>query len=62
MDNGNYSLFANITAILSGVDQSTADLLVEGAHQICPYSNATRGNIEVNISARVISETQNNTQ
>ena len=57
MDNGNYSLFANITALISGVDQATADMLVQGAHQICPYSNATRGNIEVNVSARAVSET-----
>ena len=32
---------------LPGLDQSTADDLVEKAHQVCPYSNATRGNIDV---------------
>ncbi|GGN52976.1 organic hydroperoxide resistance protein [Streptomyces albiflavescens] len=31
------------------VDQATGRGLVEQAHQVCPYSNATRGNIEVNI-------------
>ncbi|MBK3568462.1 MULTISPECIES: organic hydroperoxide resistance protein [unclassified Streptomyces] len=31
------------------VDEETGRKLVETAHQVCPYSNATRGNIEVNL-------------
>jgi len=31
---------------LDGVDKATAEKVIEDAHQICPYSNATRGNIE----------------
>ncbi|WP_345640708.1 organic hydroperoxide resistance protein [Streptomyces siamensis] len=31
------------------VDEATGRKLVEQAHQVCPYSNATRGNIEVNL-------------
>ncbi|MFJ2603397.1 organic hydroperoxide resistance protein [Streptomyces sp. NPDC091279] len=31
------------------VDQATGRTLVETAHQVCPYSNATRGNIEVDL-------------
>ncbi|MBC2906670.1 organic hydroperoxide resistance protein [Streptomyces cupreus] len=31
------------------VDESTGRKLVEQAHQVCPYSNATRGNIEVDL-------------
>ncbi|MFJ3302755.1 organic hydroperoxide resistance protein [Streptomyces sp. NPDC086549] len=31
------------------VDQATGQKLVEAAHQVCPYSNATRGNIEVTL-------------
>ncbi|MGH1551288.1 organic hydroperoxide resistance protein [Streptomyces sp. L7] len=31
------------------VDEATGRKLVETAHQVCPYSNATRGNIEVNL-------------
>jgi lipoyl-dependent peroxiredoxin len=50
---GGFSLSANIVASMSGVDQATADALVQQAHQVCPYSNATRGNIEVNVSARI---------
>ncbi|MET9258159.1 organic hydroperoxide resistance protein [Streptomyces sp. NPDC048182] len=32
-----------------GVDENTGRELVEQAHQVCPYSNATRGNIEVDL-------------
>lgn len=52
-EKGGYSLSANIIATVSGVDQATADTLVQEAHQICPYSNATRGNIDVIVSAKV---------
>lgn len=37
----------------TGVDQATADELVTAAHEICPYSKATRGNIEVTLDATV---------
>ncbi len=52
-DAGGYSLAVDITAVFHGIDQATADSLVIDAHQVCPYSNATRGNIDVNVSARV---------
>ncbi|MBX9796777.1 MAG: organic hydroperoxide resistance protein [Sphingomonas sp.] len=32
---------------IPGLDQAAAEKLVHDAHQVCPYSNATRGNIEV---------------
>ncbi len=32
---------------IPGMDKAQAQKLVEAAHQVCPYSNATRGNIEV---------------
>ena len=35
---------------LPGIDQATAQSLVDKAHQVCPYSNATRGNIDVKIN------------
>lgn len=35
---------------LPGMDKNAASALVEKAHQVCPYSNATRGNIEVNFN------------
>ena len=53
-EKGEYSLSADIVALVSGIDQTAADALVQEAHKTCPYSNATRGNIEVTISARVV--------
>lgn len=35
---------------LPGMERSAAEALVEKAHQVCPYSNATRGNIEVTLT------------
>ena len=32
-----------------GMDKAAAQKLVEAAHQVCPYSNATRGNVEVTL-------------
>lgn len=46
-------LAVDITAIFKDINQETADALVNEAHQICPYSRATRGNIDVKVSARV---------
>jgi osmotically inducible protein OsmC len=50
---GGFVLSVAITATISGVDQAAADQLVEEAHQVCAYSNATRGNIEVTVSALI---------
>ena len=50
---GTYGLSAALHVELAGVDQATADDLVEAAHKVCPYSNATRGNIPVTIDATV---------
>ncbi len=52
-DAGGFALTVALYAELSGVDQATADELVEAAHQVCPYSNATRGNIPVTVEATV---------
>lgn len=35
---------------LPGMDRAQAQALVDAAHQVCPYSNATRGNIDVGLS------------
>jgi lipoyl-dependent peroxiredoxin len=50
-DQGGFGLKVDLTATVSGVSQSSAEQLVHAAHQICPYSNATRNNIEVNLKA-----------
>lgn len=47
------TLEVDIVGIFKGIDQETADSLVQEGHQICPYSRATRGNIKVTVSARV---------
>ncbi len=51
-EDGKYSFIVNIEADIKGVDKEVAQDLLEKAHQVCPYSNATRGNIEVNLSLR----------
>jgi Ohr subfamily peroxiredoxin len=44
---GAYGLSARLNVNLPGMDHDAAQALVEAAHQICPYSVATRGNIDV---------------
>lgn len=46
---GGYALDLDITAHLPGMDDADAQKLVEATHQLCPYSNATRGNIDVRL-------------
>ncbi|MFF2009086.1 organic hydroperoxide resistance protein [Streptomyces sp. NPDC058195] len=47
---GGFGLAVTIRAAIPNVDTATARALVEKAHQVCPYSNATRGNIKVELS------------
>ena len=44
---GGFGITANLAIALPGVDAERARTLVEAAHQICPYSNATRNNVDV---------------
>ena len=44
---GGFGLTVAIEAELPGLDEATAQSLLEAAHQVCPYSNATRGNVDV---------------
>ena len=48
---GGYFIDATLNAELNGVAQPQAEALVAKAHTICPYSKATRGNIEVKLQA-----------
>ncbi|NTW39821.1 MAG: organic hydroperoxide resistance protein [Cellulomonadaceae bacterium] len=50
---GGFGLEVALRVELGGVDQATADALVEAAHGVCPYSNATRGNVPVVLEAIV---------
>jgi Ohr subfamily peroxiredoxin len=47
---GGFGLTVTLEVNIPDVDQETAEALVTKAHQICPYSNATRGNIEVSLT------------
>nr|WP_319516071.1 organic hydroperoxide resistance protein [uncultured Cohaesibacter sp.] len=47
-----FSLKVDLVADLKGIDTETATGLLEKAHQVCPYSNATRNNIDVTVSAK----------
>ncbi|MDE3722835.1 organic hydroperoxide resistance protein [Nocardiopsis sp. N85] len=45
-------LEVELDVTIPGIDQAKAEELVEAAHQMCPYSRATRGNIEVKLSVK----------
>jgi osmotically inducible protein OsmC len=47
---GTYFLRARLNVSLPGVDRALAQAILNDAHQICPYSRATRGNIDVAIN------------
>ncbi|OLT18689.1 organic hydroperoxide resistance protein [Pseudonocardia sp. CNS-139] len=50
---GGFALSAALHVELGGLDQAVADDLVQAAHAVCPYSNATRGNVPVTVDATV---------
>jgi osmotically inducible protein OsmC len=47
---GGYGLTVAIEAEIPSVDTAKAKELLEAAHQVCPYSNATRGNVDVTLT------------
>jgi lipoyl-dependent peroxiredoxin len=47
---GGFGITADLEVSLPGVERANAEKLVEAAHQICPYSNATRGNVDVGLT------------
>jgi Ohr subfamily peroxiredoxin len=47
---GGFALAVRLSAHMPGLDPATARELIEAAHQVCPYSNATRGNVPVELS------------
>lgn len=46
---GGFGLTVDLEVSLPGLDADVAQKVVEQAHQVCPYSNATRGNIDVGL-------------
>jgi len=46
---GGYGITADLTITLPGVDKAEAEKLAQAAHEVCPYSNATRNNVDVGL-------------
>lgn len=42
-----FAITVDLTISLPDIEKSVAEKLIETAHQVCPYSNATRGNVDV---------------
>jgi Ohr subfamily peroxiredoxin len=49
-DEGGFVLSVDLEVVIPELDPETAQQLADDAHQLCPYSNATRGNIVVNVT------------
>jgi Ohr subfamily peroxiredoxin len=49
LGDGGFFLKARLNVSIPGVERSVAQQIVDEAHQVCPYSKATRGNIEVSL-------------
>ncbi|VEG58207.1 peroxiredoxin, Ohr subfamily [Mycolicibacterium aurum] len=52
-EGGGFGLAARLIGYLPGLEQDVADDLMEKAHAFCPYSKATRGNIDVTLAAKI---------
>jgi Ohr subfamily peroxiredoxin len=50
LESGGFGLAVELDVHIPNLDHDAALALVERAHEVCPYSNATRGNIEVTLS------------
>ena len=52
MGESGFGLAVELVSSIPGVDADSAQRLAEAAHEVCPYSRATRGNIEVTVVGR----------
>ena len=50
LPSGGFGLAVELDVHIPALDQAAAEALVQQAHQVCPYSNATRGNIDVKLT------------
>ena len=50
LDSGGFGLAVELDIELPNLERADAEALAERAHQVCPYSNATRGNIDVKLT------------
>ena len=48
-DKGGFGIAVTLNIDLPGMDKAAAQTLVDKAHEVCPYSNATRGNVDVKL-------------
>ncbi len=51
-DDNKYGITAKIEVAINGVDEAKANELLQKAHEICPYSRAIRGNVDVQVSLK----------
>jgi Ohr subfamily peroxiredoxin len=51
LDGGGYGLSVELRGEMPGLPREEAEELMRRAHEVCPYSNATRGNVEVRLVA-----------
>ncbi|WP_026552144.1 organic hydroperoxide resistance protein [Arthrobacter sp. H20] len=49
-DSGGFSLQVTLEVVVPGLAQEEAQVLADKAHQVCPYSNAIQGNIDVSVA------------
>ncbi|MEY4511395.1 MAG: hypothetical protein RLZZ450_3517 [Pseudomonadota bacterium] len=47
---GGFGITADLKISLPGLERADAERLVQAAHQVCPYSNATRNNVDVGLT------------
>lgn len=50
IDGGAYGLAVDLQVHIPGAERGAAETVTAAAHEVCPYSNATRGNIDVSVS------------
>ncbi|HEX8554000.1 MAG TPA: organic hydroperoxide resistance protein, partial [Sphingomonas sp.] len=47
---GGYGITADLLVTMPGTDRAEGEKLIAAAHEVCPYSNATRGNVDVGLT------------
>lgn len=50
---GGFGLTVALDVEIAGLDQAAAEAVVQAAHAVCPYSNAVRGNVDVQLNVSV---------
>lgn len=53
-EDGGFKIGVTLNAEIKGVSQEEADELIQKAHDFCPYSKATKGNVDVKLNAKAV--------